>query len=59
MAIKDFTLTIWQTGVSYSAQIECPSFVDSEGDFIDVQDALRWASERIAHIDPFEVDADG
>src|SRR4051794_29158650 len=53
----DFKLTVWQSGASMSAMIECPAFVDSRNDLIEVADALLWAQQRISQIDPME-DAD-
>lgn len=52
--MADFTMTVWQSGASLSARIECPAFVDQEDDLIEVTDALAWAVQRISQIDPFD-----
>lgn len=54
--MDDFTLTVWQSGVSISARIECPAFIDQNDDLIDLNDVWPWAMQRVAQIDVFNED---
>lgn len=45
--MSDFKLTIWQTGETFTAQIECPAYVARKVALAVLTAAMGWATNRV------------